>query len=165
MEMSFQERSNYFKGMLLLMCREEPIDEKGKNRLRRLAKILGFEPQFCEYVMKHFLDNTFIIKEPPRFSNKEIAKIFIRDGIKISFADNILHTHEIELLHKVAIENHLSNKWFARELYGFLDSDNHDFDHSFEIAKFFEIRYDLNSNVNIERPNNFVGSARFQSNS
>jgi hypothetical protein len=164
MEISFQDRSNYFKGMLLLMCKEGPVDEHEKNRLRRLGKILDFEPQFCEYIIRHYLDNTFIIKEPAKFSNPEIARIFIRDGIKICFADHTLHVSEIELLYKAAIENKLSGKWFARELYGFLDLTEAEIDDSFEIARFFKIKYEFDLNVFGKRFQDHPEPVRLQSN-
>ncbi len=146
MEISFQDRSNYFKGMLLLIGKETLGDEQEKNRVRRLGKILDFEPQFCEYVISHFLDDTFTIQEPVKFSNPEIAGIFIRDGFKTCFMNQILDVPRVELLYKIAMVNRLPAKWFAQELNTSFDMDASDIDHSFEIARFFKIKYEFELN-------------------
>jgi hypothetical protein len=164
MEISFQDRSNYFKGMLLLRCKDTSVDESDINQLRRLGKILGFEPQFCEYVIRHYLDNTFVIKEPIKFSNPEITRTFIRDGIKICITEHILHIPKIELLHKVASEHFFPDKWFARELYRYLDLDEDKIDRSFEIDKFFKIKYEFNSKVFESRLKDISGTATLHRN-
>ena len=164
MEISFQDRSNYFNGTLLLMGREVLAEESEKNSVRRLGKILDFEPQFCEYVISHFLDDTFTIQEPVKFSNPEIAKIFIRDGIKICFANQAVKVSKVEMLYKIAVGNHLSAKWFARELYDFLDKGESEVDHLFEIARFFKIKYKFDINRSAKDHREFMKPIRLTSN-
>ncbi|MCX8033665.1 MAG: hypothetical protein N3B14_09870, partial [Thermoleophilia bacterium] len=57
------------------------------------------------------LDNEYIIEMPPKFSDIEIAKAFIIDGIKIAFADKELHIFELNWLKSVAEANSLEKEW------------------------------------------------------
>jgi len=45
-----------------------------------------------------------------------VAKDFIKDGLKIAFADDSLHLMELRWLCEVVNINHLSKEWFAFQI-------------------------------------------------
>ena len=99
MEMTLMDRSNYFKGLVLLVGKDDEITVKEKEYLSKAAKVLDFDPIFCEQTINNSLNNKYLVKEPVKFSNIDVAKAFIRDGIKLAFADNNFHIHEFDYLH------------------------------------------------------------------
>lgn len=139
MEMTLMDRSNYFKGLVLLVGKDEEITEREKDYLHKAAKVLDFDPIFCEQTINNSLNNKYLIKEPVLFSNVDVAKAFIRDGIKLAFADNDFHIHEFDYLRSVAGVNELAENWFLSEIYEFLDINESQFTHySFEIEKYWQ---------------------------
>ena len=109
--MTLQDRSNYFKGLLILIGKDKTISEPEKNNLRKLAKILGFNKEFCDGALSELLENEYIIEDPPVFSNSEIANSFIIDGIRIGFSDKALHIFELNWLKSVADKNSVDYNW------------------------------------------------------
>lgn len=109
--MTQQDKSNYFKGLLILIGKDKSISEQEKNNLRKLAKVLGFNKEFCEGALSELLENEYIIEDPPLFSNSSIAKSFIIDGIKIGFSDKVLHIFELNWLKSVADKNSVDYDW------------------------------------------------------
>lgn len=109
--MTQQDKSNYFKGLLILIGKDKSISELEKNNLRKLAKVLDFNKEFCDGALSELLENEYIIEDPPLFSNSSIAKSFIIDGIKIGFADKVLHIFELNWLKSVADKNSVDYNW------------------------------------------------------
>ena len=87
MDLTQQDRSSYLKGLLILVGKDKIIAEYERNQLMVVSKILGFDPNFCVDAINDLLENEYIIEEPPAFSHIEIAKAFIKDGIRIAFSD------------------------------------------------------------------------------
>ena len=116
MYFDWQDRSNYFKGLLLLVGKDYVISKEERSLLKSIGKTLGFENKFIEDSIANLLENQYIIDEPPEFSNKEIAKIFIKDGIKLAISDKELHPFELEWLKEAAKVNHLTTQWFSAQL-------------------------------------------------
>ena len=123
MEITLLDRSNYFKGLLLLIGKDKKIAGDEKEYLLKLGKVLGFESHYCEQNIETVIENKYITDEPIEFSNKELARVFIRDGIKVAFADDALHLTEIEWLRSVLIKNNLSEEWFKGEVSRFIEKD------------------------------------------
>lgn len=109
--MTQQDKSNYFKGLLILIGKDKKISDSEKANFRKLSKILGFNKEFCDNAIAELLDNEYIIETPPSFSSTEIAKAFIVDGMKIAFADKELHIFELNWLKSVAEKNSLDKEW------------------------------------------------------
>jgi hypothetical protein len=101
------DNSNYFKGLLLLARKDNEVNCKEKEALMAIGKKLGFDKKFCSNAIKEILVNEYIIDKPPKFSKKEIAEKFIKDGIKFALVDNNLHSFELEWLKQVANKNEL----------------------------------------------------------
>ena len=134
MEITLLDRSNYLRGLLILMGKDRKISEEEKKMFRLLSKELGFSKQFCEDAMDELLENEYIIGDPPKFSNIEIAKLFILDGIKLAFADKELHLYELNWLKSVAEANQIDNNWGLEQFEKF--KNNNKPTEGFEISKY-----------------------------
>jgi hypothetical protein len=130
------DRSNYFKGLLILIGTGRKITETERIIISDVAEILGFGHNFVDTAMDELFGNQYIIAEPPRFSNHILAEIFIRDGMRIAFANKVLHLYELQWLARFAVNNNFSKQWFFIELEQYLDKSNRIHENSFEIQKY-----------------------------
>lgn len=115
MEFPLQDKGKYFRGLLILIGRDNVIHSKEKKRILRIGEKLGFEQKFCLDAVDSFLSNTYIDQTPPLFSSKFIAESFLNDAIGLSMIDDEVHVEEIEWLKKVAAENNISDTWLNKE--------------------------------------------------
>lgn len=113
------DKSNYFRGILLLMRKDSQISEQERNFVFKIGKTLGFDKEFIEDSIKDLMYNEFIEDNPPAFSNPEIAKSFIIDGLKLVSTDTFLDPNEITFLKKTAERNLLPEIWIKERM------DNH----------------------------------------
>lgn len=109
--MTQQDKSNYFKGLLILIGKDRKISEQERISLCQVAKILGFNKEFCDNAISELLDNEYIIESPLEFSNLEIAKSFVIDGIRIAFSDKEIHIFELNWLKSVSEKNSIDKEW------------------------------------------------------
>jgi hypothetical protein len=109
------DRSNYFKGLLLLIRKDRRITELEIQFMKRIGKALGFERQFCVIAIHDILENNFIVDTPLEFSTKELAIKFIKDGFTVAFSDNEFHPFEKEWLRSIAKKNGIDLAWFQKE--------------------------------------------------
>ena len=107
MELSYQEKGEYFRGLLILIGKDNNIDGNEKDKAIEIGHKFGFSKSFCEEAVNDFLENQFINMEPPRFSSVHIAEKFLEDAVHLSIIDNDLHAEELEWLENVAVENGL----------------------------------------------------------
>lgn len=124
MEMNLIDRSNYFRGLLLLTGKDSKINESEKYILLQKGKDLGFAKDFCEKALNELPYNEYIIDLPPVFSNQKVAEDFINDGLKIAFADKSLHLFELKWLIKTADLNNVERKWVMDKIVEFLEKEN-----------------------------------------
>ena len=96
------DKSNYFRGLLLLASRDNKISVREQGSIRKIARILNYEREFVENALSGLLENQYISKEPPEFANKEFAKAFIKDGIKMVFVNWSANFEEIQWLKQVS---------------------------------------------------------------
>lgn len=68
--------------------------------------------------------NEFIIETPPKFYHQETAEAFIKDAIKIGFADGNLHLFELNWLKFVAEANNLDKNWCIIQLQNHLNQSS-----------------------------------------
>lgn len=115
----YLDRSNYLKGLLILIGKDKKIAREERETLMKLSKVLGFDQEFCENAINELLENEYIIEEPPKFSNHEFAKAFFKDGIRLAFADKDMHLYELNWLRSVTARNNLDEKWCVAELENF----------------------------------------------
>jgi len=115
MNISAVDANNYFKGLLLLIRKDRKVTESEVQLMKRIGKALGFEEEFCNQAIVGILENQHVRDQPPRFSNKELAKKFIQDGLILALSDEEMHPSEEEWLRLVAELNGLDLQWFSRE--------------------------------------------------
>jgi hypothetical protein len=121
MIISLVDRSMYFKGLLLLIRKDRKINQEERNIAMRIGKILGFEKRFCENAITEILGNKYIIDEPPQFANPEIAKCFIKDGLRVALVDGQFHRKEVGWLRAVAEQHGIEDSWYELALKAILD--------------------------------------------
>lgn len=109
--MTQKDKSNYFKALLILIGKDRKISEQERISLSKVAKILGFNKEFCDNAISELLDNEYIIESPPEFSDLEIAKAFVIDGIRIAFSGKEIHIFELNWLKSVSEKNSLDKEW------------------------------------------------------
>ena len=120
MVISPPDRMSYFKGILLLYLKNIDHRDSQEEFVKKFVDILRFDPAFYEFTLRDIMSNIPAIDEPPYFSGKEIAKIFIKDCIRIAFDKRIIDLKEVGWLLQVVLKNQLGEEWFARELFRFL---------------------------------------------
>ncbi len=116
------DKSNYFRAMLLLSGKDKKISTEEREFMDKLGQKLGFEASFRRHAINSLFENDYIGKEPPRFSSPEIARSFIRDGIKLIISDPQLNQHEIDWLANVAKVNGVDENFIYEELNKFRNS-------------------------------------------
>ncbi len=87
----------------------------------RVGKLLDFEQRFCEKTIAKALQNNLIRAELPKFSNPEIARRFVRDGIRLALADGHFHAKENDFLKKVAKHHGLEDIWYEQTIQSITD--------------------------------------------
>jgi len=120
-KITLTDRSIYFKGLLLLVCNDGVIHEKERAMMLRVGKLLDFEQRFCEKTIAEALGNNLINTELPKFSNPDVAKCFIRDGIRLALADGHFHAKEHDFLKRVVKHHGLEEIWFEQAVKSSVD--------------------------------------------
>ncbi len=116
MKLNVFDRSNYLKGLLVLISKDKKISDDESDFIMKVGKTLGFDKEFCEEAIETLLENNYISQEPPEFSNVEFARSFIEDAISVAITDNELSQLEIGYLKAIAEKNHVDDDWFVRQL-------------------------------------------------
>ncbi|MBT6143844.1 MAG: hypothetical protein HN712_07390 [Gemmatimonadetes bacterium] len=112
MRISLMDRSLYFKGLLLLTRKDRLVGEREKAMMMRVGALFGFEKGFCMEVIDDVLTNRHVVDEPPLFEDTQIARCFVKDGLKMSNVDGEIHESELEWLAAVVARNHLNTVWY-----------------------------------------------------
>lgn len=128
MKIGVIDASNYFKGLLLLIRKDHKVTEAETAMISRIGKQLGFEKEFCETAIQEIIKNRFIEDTPPLFSSRELAMMFIKDGIAVALSDGHLDYKEEKWLRSVVEKNLLSRHWFVTQLEG-ASTQTQDIDH------------------------------------
>jgi hypothetical protein len=113
MKIGAMDASNYFKGLLLLIRKDGKTSKAEINLVKHVGKSLGFEKEFCSNAISDILENQYIVDEPPRFSSKELAAKFIKDGLLIAFVDRDFDRQEELWLQRTAEQNGIDFKSIA----------------------------------------------------
>lgn len=115
MKITVVDGSNYFRGLLLLIRKDQKITQAEIELMKRVGDTLGFEKTFCDNAISEILGNKYIVDVPPLFSTRELAIKFIKDGLCLAFSDNEVHPSEEQWLRSTAEKNGLDLKWFSQE--------------------------------------------------
>ena len=137
MTTNYLDRSNYVKGLLLLIGKDKKITDKERDFLHNLGKTLSFNKQFIERAIDELFENKYLGNEPPVFSQKQYAEAFLRDAIKLGFVDNDLSSKEFDWLQSIAVSNGLTNEWLKNELAHYQSGQDSHRSQELEMAKIF----------------------------
>ena len=124
MEIPQIDRSSYLKGLLITARKDNQLKKEEISIIKRLAKSLGFSSDFFEETITHLLENKYITDEPIKFSEQNIARSFIHDGLMLAFADRVITEGEIEWLKQTAMINGIEEEWFSKKLKEFQNKIN-----------------------------------------
>ncbi|MBL7994619.1 hypothetical protein JNM05_04535 [bacterium] len=117
MIISLIDRSNYLRGLLILIRKDRKISGPEKDMMMRIGKALDFNEEFCEKAIHEILDNEYITDEPPVFESHSLSMMFIRDGLRLGLCDHdALHAKEEEWLKRTAKMNGLDSAWFDEQV-------------------------------------------------
>ena len=105
------DRSNYLKGLLITARKDEQLTDSEKTMIRKLSERLGFSIDFFEETINNLLENKYIKDDPIVFSEQNIAKSFIEDGLRLSLIDESVSTDELDWLKQTANANGIDEKW------------------------------------------------------
>lgn len=139
MEITAQDRGKYLRGMLLLIGKDQQILEHERSWFFKLSKILGYDIEFCKTALRELPENEYLEASPPKFSNNEIAKAFIVDGIHLAYADRKMEPNELLWINSVAETNGVDILWGIQEFEKFRHHNFSETDvYKFEIEKLFD---------------------------
>jgi len=110
------DRSNYYKGLLILIRRDRIIDCRERALMLEIGRVLDFDRRFCEAAINDVLRNRHIKDEPIVFPNRQIAECFLRDGLRIALVDEEMHPRELAWLETIARSNQLNAAWLDAEV-------------------------------------------------
>ena len=110
MKLTMMDRSTYFKGLLLLIKRDNIVTSEEKLLMTKIGIILGFEKVFIKNSINDLLENEFLTNDVPIFSSKSIAESFILDGLKVAFSDDEFAAEELEYLTEIATNNGIARE-------------------------------------------------------
>ncbi len=111
MKLTLREKSECFRGFLLLIAQDRLVSPEEKDLLRQIGKALDFDKRFCEEAMDDLLENAHIATQPPVFSRQEYAEAFLHDCIRIAGADKNIHPDELAWLNQIARANGFPASW------------------------------------------------------
>jgi hypothetical protein len=111
MKLPLMDRSNYYKGLLVLLRRDRIIDDRERDLMLQIGKIFDFDKRFCEATIDGLLSNAYITREPIIFPDELISKCFFLDALRLAFVDGCLHPAELRWLRTLADANNQSEQW------------------------------------------------------
>ncbi len=116
MKLDQLDRSNYYKGLLVLCGRDRVIAPRERELMLQFGKLLDFDRRFCEAAIDDLLDNKYITDEPVTFSSREIADCFLHDAIRLALVDKQIQSQEMAWLKAVARANGITDEWLGTEV-------------------------------------------------
>lgn len=116
MEIPQIDRSNYLKGLLITAKIDKQLTNPEKKIIKQFSDKLGFSPDFCEEIINSLLANKYIKEEPIVFSNTEIARSFIEDGLNLALTDDRVDDLELNWLTATARANFIDERWVKQKL-------------------------------------------------
>jgi hypothetical protein len=135
---NYLDRSNYVKGLLLMIGKDKIITDKERDFLHKTGKTLSFNKEFIERAIDELFENEYLGNEPPVFSQNNYAEAFLRDAIKLACVDNDLSSEEFDWLQSIAVSNGLANEWLKNELEYYLSGKHAHESQELEIKNIFD---------------------------
>jgi len=110
------DRSNYLKGLFITAKLDRQLTGKEKEMLKKISDKLGFANDFYDETVRGLLSNKYIAEDPIVFSDKIIAKSFIRDAVRLVYADGMVSNIEINWLKQTASVNAIEEDFIKNEI-------------------------------------------------
>jgi len=110
------DRSNYLKGLLITAKVDKQLTDPEKKIIKHFSDKLGFSSDFYEEIISSLLANEYIKEDPIVFSNTEIARSFIEDGLNLALADDKVDDLELNWLTATAKANSIDERWVKQKL-------------------------------------------------
>ncbi len=126
MKLDLKDRSNYLRGMLLLIGKDNKIENNERELLNKLGDKLGFDKRFVSTAIDELLENEYINETAPEFSHVPFAESFIKDGLNLAFSDDDINPDELSYLKSTASANGLHEEWFSSQIKSFLNNGKFD---------------------------------------
>ncbi len=136
MKITLLDRSLYLKGLMLLIRKDQVIHNEEKALMMHIGRTLGFEEDFCEKAIEEILICKHVVDEPPHFSKPDIARCFIKDGLKVSLIDREANDHEIAWLKSVSRLNGIDERFVDENIYNALGQIHESVQNTLEIRNF-----------------------------
>ena len=115
MKIPLVDKSSYLKGLFITARLDKQLNEKEKEILKKISDKLGFAPDFFDETIRGLLSNKYIVDDPIVFTDNNVAKSFIKDAVKLAFADGEVSNSEIEWIKKTANINSLDDEFVTNE--------------------------------------------------
>lgn len=116
MEIPQLDRSSYLKGLLITARKDNQLSESEISIIKKISTRLGFSSDFFNETISNLLENKYITEEPIKFSDKNIAKSFIEDGLKLALADAVIGDDELNWLNETAKANGITLTWVNNKM-------------------------------------------------
>jgi hypothetical protein len=120
MQLTLEEKSKYYRGLLIISRRDRVIDSKERHLLLHIGECFGFDKRFCETTINELLINPHISREPIVLSDESTRESFFRDAIRIACSDGTFHPIELSWLRKTAQANGWTNQRLENIIQGIL---------------------------------------------
>jgi len=121
MQIPVLERSKYFRGLLVLIRKDQNIAPRERELILQIGSLLDFDPRFCEAAIDDVMKNPNITDEPVAFSDPQTAECFVMDAIRLACPSYNVHPHELAWLKAVAQANGLSDAWLDTQFQNFFE--------------------------------------------
>ncbi len=116
MNIPLLDRSNYLKGLFITAKLDRQLSENEKEILKKFSDKLGFAKDFYDETVRGLLSNKYLAEDTIIFSDKNIAKSFISDAVKLIFSDGSDTQKELEWLRKIASANMIENNFIDNQI-------------------------------------------------
>ncbi len=116
MEIPQLDRSGYLKGLLITARKDNQLTESEISIIKKFATRLGFSSDFFEETISNLLENKYITEDPIKFSDKNIAKSFLEDGLKLALSDNVIGEDELTWLNATSKVNGIDEDWVDKKM-------------------------------------------------
>jgi hypothetical protein len=116
MSIPLPERGNYYRGLLVLIRRDQSISEQERELMIQFGQTLDFDKRFCEAAIDELMRNPHIKADPIRFTHKRTAESFLRDALRLALVDGELHPKELSWLKAIADANGVTREWFRKQI-------------------------------------------------
>lgn len=116
MNLSYIDTSNFLRGLLILIKKDNIIHEREIELLNKYGELLGLDKEFYRIILNEFLTKEKIDSSIPKFSSKKVTIQFVNDAINMGFVDSYFHIKEIEWLYKVANKNKIPSSFLDKKI-------------------------------------------------